>query len=479
MATRIRTINFLPEIFQTPTNSQFLGATLDQIVDQPNTKKIQGYVGSKFGYGVNAKDSYVTEPTKTRTDYQLDPGVVFTKTNETVAQDFISYPGILDALKLEGAITNDNDRLFESQFYSWDSFTNLDKLINFNQYYWLPLGPEQVTVATETIYSSNDYVVTDVGNGYDISPVGSASGTTNPTLVLLRGGSYTFAVDQSSAFWIQGYPGVSGYSPTQPNLYVRDVYGVDNNGISSGIVTFNVPFKNAQNEYDLPGNNTVDLVSTIPFSQLNGTPVSEFTGIDGVTSVDGLTVMFYNTGDPSESGFTSNFFSYTPFDYNNNLVSLKTITITNTNSTGNLITCNSTAELVEGNAIYFTGTGFGNVQPYSSSVGGTLYFVKTIVNGTQFTISSTVNGSAVTLTTASGSMTGTINQGLLEEGYYSTVNNYFYRITYVGDPSSPVISLAPDTSMPINEKITANYGTQFINRSFFKNDVGTIEIIPF
>ena len=150
-----------------------------------------------------------------------------------------------------------------------------------------------------------------------------------------------------------------------------------------------------------------------------------------------------------------------------------------TNSTGNLITCNSTAELVEGNAIYFTGTGFGNVQPYSSSVGGTLYFVKTIVNGTQFTISSTVNGSAVTLTTASGSMTGTINQGLLEEGYYSTVNNYFYRITYVGDPSSPVISLAPDTSIPINEKITANYGTQFINRSFFKNDVGTIEIIPF
>ena len=234
-----------------------------------------------------------------------------------------------------------------------------------------------------------------------------------------------------------------------------------------------------RSEYDLPGNNTVDLVSTIPFSQLNGTPVSEFTGIDGVTSVDGLTVMFYNTGDPSESGFTSNFFSYTPFDYNNNLVSLKTITITNTNSTGNLITCNSTAELVEGNAIYFTGTGFGNVQPYSSSVGGTLYFVKTIVNGTQFTISSTVNGSAVTLTTASGSMTGTINQGLLEEGYYSTVNNYFYRITYVGDPSSPVISLAPDTSIPINEKITANYGTQFINRSFFKNDVGTIEIIPF
>ena len=56
MATRIRTLNFLPEIFKTPTNSQFLQATLDQVVDQPNLTKIQGYVGSKFGYGINAKD---------------------------------------------------------------------------------------------------------------------------------------------------------------------------------------------------------------------------------------------------------------------------------------------------------------------------------------------------------------------------------------------------------------------------------------
>ena len=109
MATRIRTLDFLPEIFKTPTNSQFLQATLDQLVAQPNTKKIEGYVGSKIGYGVNAKDYYVTEPTKTRTDYQLDPGVVFLKENDTTAKDFISYPGIVDALTLKGGITNNNN----------------------------------------------------------------------------------------------------------------------------------------------------------------------------------------------------------------------------------------------------------------------------------------------------------------------------------------------------------------------------------
>ena len=100
MAARIRTLNFLPEIFQTPTNAQFLGATLDQIVDQPNTMQIEGYIGSRFGYGINAKDNYVVEPTKARIDYQLDPGIVFTKTNTITAKDFISYQGIIYSLKL-------------------------------------------------------------------------------------------------------------------------------------------------------------------------------------------------------------------------------------------------------------------------------------------------------------------------------------------------------------------------------------------
>ncbi len=35
---RVRTVDFLPEIFQTSTNRQFLSATLDQLVQEPLTK---------------------------------------------------------------------------------------------------------------------------------------------------------------------------------------------------------------------------------------------------------------------------------------------------------------------------------------------------------------------------------------------------------------------------------------------------------
>lgn len=402
MATRIRTLNFLPEIFRTTTNRQFLQGSLDQVVDQPNTKKIQGYVGSKFGYGINAKNYYVTEPTKTRTDYQLEPGVVFTKENKETATDFISYPGILDAIQNEGGLTVDNNRLFTSEFYSWDSFTNLDPLINFNQYYWVPEGLPAVTVGTETVFTTNDYTVTDLANGYIISE-NNTGGSVNPTLVLLRGGTYTFAVSQATAFWIQGEPGVTGYSITNPNLQTRDVYGVTNNGATQGVVTFNVPFKDAQDEYNLPGNNFVDLISTLPFEDIDGTLLSELGGIDGVTSLAGLTVMFYNTGIINEYGFVSKYYDETTYDKD----------------------------------------------------GGVPYSATTDYPGTD------------------------IFNNNFEGGYYSQVNSNIYTIVYVGDPTDPVIKLIPTSQIPISEKITAQYGVQYGNRSFFKNTAGTIVLIPY
>ena len=403
MATRIRTLNFLPEIFKTPTNAQFLSATLDQLVSQPNTKRIEGYIGSKFGYGVNANDKYVTEPTKVRTDYQLEPGVVFTKANDTTATDFISYPGIIDALKLEGSLTGDNNRLFTSQFYSWDSFTDLDKIINYNQYYWLPFGPERVNVTTEVVYNSSNFIVQDLPNSYVISSDTQPAGSVNPTLTLLRGGSYTFAVNQDTQFWIQGEPGVTGFSLTQPNVQTRDVLGVTNNGASVGGITFNVPLANAQLEYNFPGNNQVGVISTLPFNQINGARVSDIAGIDGITALEGLTVMFYNTGVVNEYGYVQKFYDETLYDQN----------------------------------------------------GGVPYNDETDFPGSE------------------------LDYNNFEGGFYTQVNSNFYIITYVGDPENPTIQLLPYSAIPTNQKITAVYGNEWINRNFYRNVAGSIQLIGY
>ena len=130
MATRVRTIDFLPEIFKTKTNEQFLSATLDQLTQQPNFSRVQGFIGSKFGYGVNSTDTYVVEPNKVRSNYQLEPAVIFKKKDSNVAIDALTYPGLIDALSAEGATVANHNSLFNNEFYSWDSFVDLDKFIS-------------------------------------------------------------------------------------------------------------------------------------------------------------------------------------------------------------------------------------------------------------------------------------------------------------------------------------------------------------
>jgi hypothetical protein len=295
MATnQIRTLEFLPEVFQTETNAQFLAATLDQLVAQPKMQRVEGFIGQKYGYAVEPTDRYVVEPTQVRSDYQLDPSVVFLKTDTQKARDFINYPGIINSLKQQGGITNNNDRLFENDFYSWDSFVDLDMIVNYSQYYWIPNGPDAVSVTTTTIYNSQNYTVTDNGNTYSLSTFTQ----TNPTITLLRGGTYTFEVNQQSQFWIQGVPGLSGFGINN-NISTREVLGVTNNGATVGTITFTVPQKDAQEQYDLAGNYTADVVSTLQFDDINGQTTTTVGNIDGVTQLAGKTLMFYNNGDLS------------------------------------------------------------------------------------------------------------------------------------------------------------------------------------
>ena len=424
MVSNVRSVDFLPEIFQTPANKQFLAATLDQLIQEPAFKKSQGFIGQRVGPGVNANDGYVVEPTAVRRDYQLEPGVIqVNPANTRQVVDAITYPGINDALAVEGANITDPSSLYKSDYYAWDPFVDFDKYVNYAQYYWLPYGPLPVTVTSGGVPISADFTVTR-NNGYytfsgvkgdtpnltlarngsynfNVAQTDQASiqyrvtnnGTanwninyeSNPVLNLTRGNTYTFNLSQSAplkfyikteasfgtvnlynngvnnngategivtftvpqdapdtlyysndvefnlrgqinivnatpgtgpGFWIQTDPGVNGQIPANPNISSRGVAGVVNNGVDLGTVTFNVPDKTAQDfYYTLPkfppetstgGGGTVDLVTTLAFTQINGRRVTEFfaenpDGIDGITNLKNRTLIFAgsNNVDPT------------------------------------------------------------------------------------------------------------------------------------------------------------------------------------
>jgi len=428
---RTRSVDFLPEIFQTSTNRQVLSATLDQLVQEPKFKRIQGYVGRRIGPGVNPNDKYVAEQTDTRANYQLEPGVIVRDPAQpNKIQDAITYPGITDALNLQGAITNQDDRLYTSEYYAWDPFVDFDKFINYSQYYWLPAGPEVVDVFSGSVPLTDNFVVTRengvytfsgvAGNNPSLTLVRSGSYTfevaqnaketvnfrvsnqgtsawvidyvTNPTLTLVRGNTYifeivptaplgfyiktqqtlginnlftqgvtnngastgtiTFVVPQNApdtlyynnstqpnmqgvinivdaapgtgpGFWIQTDPGVSGRIPGTPNISSRlsEVNGVTNNGEDLGTITFDVPLSTAQDFYYALtpiafNGGAVDLICDLQFDQLNNVSVEQFlaqfpTGVDGVTNLNGRTLIFTETNtDPDSGGWLIN----SPYD---------------------------------------------------------------------------------------------------------------------------------------------------------------------
>ena len=320
MAKRIRSEDFLPEVFQTPANKQLLRSTLDQLTQNPKLKATEGYIGRKIGPGVTATDNYILEPTATRANYQLEPGVVQVSPDTGKVVDAITYPGIIDSLNLQGANTIKDNRLFDSEHYSFDPFVDYDKYINFSQYYWVPEGPNSVDVFSNAVPLTDNFDVAYTQDGYTFSGEAGAL----PTLTFVRQGEYTFDVNAGGhPFFIQSVPGTSGTLPQQPNQSSRDVLGVTNNGDDVGTVQFTVPSKTDQNFFfTLADIGSTDLVeNTLNFNQINNQYVDVFLednpgGIDGITDLQNRTLIFVggqSTGWSKEEPFDSQGFDDSVF----------------------------------------------------------------------------------------------------------------------------------------------------------------------
>ena len=435
---QVRSIDFLPEIFQTPATRQFLAATLDQLIQEPKFKKTQGFVGQTVGPGVNPNDDYVTEPTKIRSDYQLEPGLIIKKPDSDTVKDAITYPGMLDALTVKGANTYNNSRLFESDYYSWDPFVDFDKFTNFSQYYWLPQGPDSVTVSASTVPIINEFDVTRTNKGYTFPEYSGL----NPVITLVRGGNYTFNVNQANQpFWIQSAPGVNGRLPATPNMSSRGVLGVTNNGTNSGTITFNVPQKTAQNFYyqNLTNIGTVDLVTNLKYDQINNVFVDDFIaqygGIDGIRDLNNRTLIFQRTiEDPDASGWLET----TQFD---------PLVRTAPNQVGTNISYD------------INGQPFDNV-PYET-------ITDIIVSGT----SDPLDGSPGAYdTTLYDQVTGIIDPA---------VRYSIWQINYTEtDDGTYYIKLVPYQTVGALSSFTIKYGTVYSSTQWFKNQIGYFEEFP-
>jgi hypothetical protein len=295
-----KTHQFLPDIFQTDTNKKFLNATFDQLVSEPQLKKVNGFIGRKLAPSYKASDSYILEPTSNRENYQLEPSIVI-KDKFAKNIDFATtYVDTINKIKYYGGLIDNHNRLFDNEFYSYDPKIDLDKFVNFSQYYWLKEGPDPIQITSSGVSTSQTFTVTynPINNAYEFS---GSENVPNPSITLARGGVYEFTVNSiGNNFYIQGKPGKNGIDPDLSNIQTRDVFGVSDNGTDSGTVKFTVPKATAQDKFiNLPTVETVSYATDLAFNQVQGAKpqdvIDSYGGIDGpIAYLDGATIVFVN-----------------------------------------------------------------------------------------------------------------------------------------------------------------------------------------
>lgn len=504
---QVRSVDFLPEIFRTDTNKQFLAATLDQLIQEPKFKKTQGFIGRKVGPGVIPSDSYVVEPDKTRADYQLEPAVISLRPDSDEIQDAITYPGIDDAIGQQGGVIGRPDRLYTSEYYAWDPFVDFDSFVNFSQYYWLPNGPDAVDVSATTVLTTDTFDVTRGSTAYTFSGVPGS----NPVIELVRGGSYNFVVAQNakqtvnlrvnnqgqSAWLINNQPNptltlirgntyvfnVTARLPlefwikTAQSLGSTDAYsnGVTNNGATSGLVTFVVP---------------QDAPDTLYYVNSNLTNLRGIFNI--IDATPGTGNGFWIQSTPGVTGTipsTPNISSRDVFGVSNNGEDLGVITFNVPQKTAqefyfNLATFTQPVDLV-------TDLRFDQInnQPLDEFIaehngidgvsylaGRTLIFV----GDPQLGWTRTTLFDPLAQGSANDFLEGSFDTTLFDQALTIPVadRTQLWQIQIVSSNNIDYINLVKAADIPALNRWTIRYGNQYASTNWYKNTLGRIDQIP-
>ena len=228
--------DLLPKYFRTDSNKKFLQATVDQLIQPGTVKKINGHIGRENSKATTGDDIFIEAPTAARHRYQLEPGYTVTDNLDNVTF-FKDYQDYINQIKVFGGNTNNHARLNSEEFYSWDPHINWDKFVNFQNYYWLPYGPDVITITgkQQSVVSTYQIEIKPEAdnNTYVFFPSGLIQ---NPSIQLYRGETYRFEINS---------PGNPFSIKTKRTAGPADRYediGLTGNAIEQGVIEFTVPY---------------------------------------------------------------------------------------------------------------------------------------------------------------------------------------------------------------------------------------------
>jgi len=292
-----RTVELLPEIFKTNTNDKFLSSTLDALVQPGALERLSGFVGRRYGKTYNSTDIYLDVEKSLRSSYQLEPAVVI-ESNQKVNKIY-DYIDLKNQLKFFNNQSERDDLATYQEQYSWNPPIDWDKFINYREYYWLPVGPETVSVAGQSEEVISKYRVRSDGqNEWLFYPDGLKR---NPQITLYRGQTYIFDVNSpGDPFLIR-----SGNLKGNQENYNK---GVTNNGIEVGTITFEVPldapdmlYYQSENNINRVGSFVIASVTENTFIDVEKEILGKlnYTSSNNIVFTNGLKVQFIGRVEPA------------------------------------------------------------------------------------------------------------------------------------------------------------------------------------
>jgi len=226
--------DLLPNVYKTDANKRFLQATIDQLTQPGVVKKVNGYVGRENAKATTGSDIFLQAASQDRQNYQLEPSFTINDPlgNNIFFKDYIDY---INQLNVFEANVSNHSRLNKQEFYSWDPHIDWDKFVNFQNYYWLPYGPETIRIYGHKLNVNSTYTVDLKLEASNNQLVFTPDGLTpNPSIKLYRGQTYTFNINSV------GDP-IS--IRVARSLVNTDLYntGVTSQSVQSGSIVFQVP----------------------------------------------------------------------------------------------------------------------------------------------------------------------------------------------------------------------------------------------
>jgi len=241
-----KSVNLLPGYLQTDKNAKFLSSTLDRLIEVPKVERIDGFVGSKITPTFQpGADLYIGSVSPVTRNYQLEPSLIIRDSQKNISRA-LGYDDLINQIAFHnGAISNHN-KIFDQKTYSFNPQIDLDKFVNYNQYYWLEAGPDPIEITGPQRNTVSTYTVSD--DSTELNWVFSPDGLTpDPLLTLYRGMTYVFEVDSVHSFYVK-----TTISYGKDDQYTKVV----NNGTKSGQVIVTVDESTPNTLYYVAGDDT-------------------------------------------------------------------------------------------------------------------------------------------------------------------------------------------------------------------------------